>query len=73
MGLGFGAVADLNAAPGPGAGNGRITASDPAYRHADCPRRCLASDDEARAEILRDEGLVFAVPRRGIYVSPDAK
>ncbi len=24
-------------------------------------------------EILRDEGLVFTVPRRGTYVSPDAK
>jgi GntR family transcriptional regulator len=24
-------------------------------------------------EILRDEGLVFTVPRRGIYVSTDAK
>jgi len=24
-------------------------------------------------EILRNEGLVFTVPRRGIYVSPDAK
>jgi len=24
-------------------------------------------------EMLRDEGLVFTVPRRGTYVSPDAK
>lgn len=24
-------------------------------------------------EILREEGLVFTVPRRGTYVSPDAK
>jgi GntR family transcriptional regulator len=24
-------------------------------------------------EILRDEGLVFTVPRRGTYVSPDGK
>jgi DNA-binding transcriptional regulator YhcF (GntR family) len=24
-------------------------------------------------EILRNEGLVFTVPRRGTYVSPDAK
>jgi len=24
-------------------------------------------------EILRDEGLVFTVPRRGTYVSPDAR
>jgi hypothetical protein len=24
-------------------------------------------------EILRDEGLVFTVPRRGTYVSPGAK
>ena len=24
-------------------------------------------------EILRDEGLVFTVPRRGTYVSPDTK
>jgi GntR family transcriptional regulator len=24
-------------------------------------------------EILRGEGLVFTVPRRGTYVSPDAK
>jgi len=24
-------------------------------------------------EILREEGLVFTVPRRGTYVSPDTK
>lgn len=24
-------------------------------------------------DILREEGLVFTVPRRGTYVSPDAK
>ena len=24
-------------------------------------------------EILRDEGLVFTVPRRGTYLSPDTK
>lgn len=24
-------------------------------------------------EILRDEGLVFTVPRRGTYVSPDTR
>jgi DNA-binding GntR family transcriptional regulator len=24
-------------------------------------------------EILRDEGLVFTVPRRGTYISPDTK
>ena len=24
-------------------------------------------------EILREEGIVFTVPRRGTYVSPDAK
>jgi GntR family transcriptional regulator len=33
----------------------------------------VGQDTVLRAvEILRDEGLVFTVPRRGTYVSPDA-
>jgi GntR family transcriptional regulator len=34
----------------------------------------VGRDTALRAvEILREEGLVFTVPRRGTYVSPDAK
>jgi hypothetical protein len=34
----------------------------------------LSRDTVLRAiDILRSEGLVFTVPRRGTYVSPDAK
>ena len=41
---------------------------------ADGPRYGVGRDTALRAiEILREESLVFTVPRRGTYVSTDAR